>query len=67
MPDYLVRMETKAPAEDAEPVVTERLVRAPNQARAIAHVVNDTVTVAVAETEDVIRLAKAGVDLEVAE
>lgn len=67
MPDYLVTTTATPKAADAKAVTTERLVRAPNQARAIAHVVNDTVTVTVALTEDAMRLAKAGVDLEVAE
>lgn len=67
MPDYVVSISTKPAAADAQPVITERLVRAPNQARAVSHVVADTVTVALAETEDIVRCAKNGVDLEKAE
>lgn len=67
MPDYLVKVQTKAPAADAKPVVTERLVRAKNEARATSHVVSDTVSIDRASTDDVIRLTQAGVTLEHAE
>lgn len=64
MADYLVRISTTPAAADAKPIITERLVRAKNQAQAIGHVVADSVTVAVADTEQIIRLATAGVKLE---
>lgn len=67
MPDYLITISTTPAAVDAKPVITERLVRAKNQASAINHVVADTVTVAVAETEQIIRCAQSGVKLETAE
>lgn len=67
MPDYIVRISSKPAAADAEPVVTERIVRAANQARAIGRVVADSITVEIAETPEIIRLAKAGVELENAE
>lgn len=66
MPDYLVQVQSK-PTVDATPTLVERLVRAKNQPTAIAHIVNDTITVKLAETEDIVRCAKAGVDLEHAE
>jgi hypothetical protein len=71
VPDYLISTTIKVPEADrGEPkgdsTTTERLVRAKNEARAIAHVVADTVKVARASTDDVIRLSKAGVELEVA-
>jgi len=58
---------TKAPAKDAAPTTTERLVRAKNEARAVAHVVKDTVAIERASVDDVVRLTKAGVELELAE
>jgi hypothetical protein len=63
MPDYLIQVTTRA---TDKPTVTERLVRAKNQATALAHVVNDTVAVDRASTDDVVRLTKAGVELETA-
>lgn len=74
MPDYIVRITTTQPAlrganglpADAEPVVTERLVRAKNQAQALGHVTDSIITVELAETEDIIRCAQAGVTLETA-
>jgi hypothetical protein len=62
MPDYLVKV--KPNKEDSE---TERLIRAKNQAAAVAHVVKDTVVCSKATNDDLMRLAKAGVDVEVAE
>lgn len=60
MADYLVKVTTTPPA-DAKPVTIERLVRAKVQAQAVAHVVKDSITVKLADTEDIIRLAQAGV------
>lgn len=45
----------------------ERLVRAPNKARAIAHVVADTLTCEVATIDDAMRIASAGGKVEIAE
>jgi hypothetical protein len=64
MPDYLVQIITKAADET---VKTERLIRAKNEARAIAHVVNDTISVDRASTDDILRVAKAGAEVEIAE
>ncbi len=61
MPDYLLIV---SPRKDVHSI--ERLVRAKNEARAIAHVVKDTVTVERAKADDLIRLAKAGVEIEIA-
>lgn len=68
MPDYRLTITTiPTVAENAQPIVTERFVRAKNQAQALAHVVKDSITVSVAETEDIIWLAQQGVKLETAE
>lgn len=64
MPDYLITIQPKAPAADEKLVTTERLVRAKNQSQALGHVVSDSVFVKIADTEDIIRLAQAGVRLE---
>lgn len=58
MPHYIV--EPKAPHE-AEAV---RIVDAKNQARALAHVVEDTLVVRLAETADIVAATKAGVEVE---
>lgn len=63
MPDYVITITTRAADK---PTVTERLVRAKNEARAISHIVTDTVAVDRASTDDVVRLTKAGVEIEVA-
>lgn len=60
-PEYLITITTRAADK---PTTTERLVRAKNEARAIAHVINDTVAVDRASTDDVVRLTKAGVEIE---
>lgn len=41
-----------------------RIIEAANRAQAIAKVVEDTITVRVAEPEDFMRLAKAGGEIE---
>lgn len=68
MPDYVVKIT--APVDTgphAETVTTERLVRAKNQAQALAHVTDRMIAVSLAETEDIIRCAQNGVGLESAE
>lgn len=67
MPDYYIRITTTPPAVDATPVTAERLVRAKTQAQAVAHVVKDTITVELAETESIMWCAQTGVKLEHAE
>jgi hypothetical protein len=62
MPDYVVTVTT-----DNGSTKVERLVRAKNEARAIAHVVMDSVTIERAKTDDIVRLAQAGVVVEQAE
>jgi len=64
MPDYLIKVTTNRATEAA---TVERLVRAKNEARAIAHVSRDTIECDRASVDDVVRLTKAGVELEVAE
>jgi hypothetical protein len=61
MPVYLLRITPSATAE-----VVERLVKAPNQARALRKVTDDSIEIAEAEPDAIHRLAKAGVEIEVA-
>jgi len=61
MPHYRITVQ---PAK-TDTAVT-RIVDAKNQARAIAHVVADTVTCTLAEPADFMALAKAGGDIEMA-
>ena len=61
MPDYLLTIELNDEKK------LERLVRAKNEARALSHVVKDTVKVQRATTDDVIRVRDAGGVLEQAE
>ena len=67
MPDYRIKI-THQPtnAETLQEISVERLVRAKNEARAIAHVVKDTVQIERCSADDLIRLTKAGVEIEVA-
>lgn len=58
MPHYIV--EPKA-EHDASAV---RIVEAKNQARALAHVVENTLTVRIAEPADFVNATKAGVEIE---
>ena len=67
MPDYLIRTTNIKKSAEAAQLITERLVRAKNEARAVAHVVKDTVAIERASVDDVVRLTKAGVELELAE
>ncbi len=62
MPDYLIT--TTIPGET--PTQRERIVRADNEAKALKHVVADTILVKRATIDDAMRLAGAGVKLEVA-
>lgn len=43
----------------------ERLIRAPNQARAIRKVTEDTIAICEADPETIFRLARDGVEIEV--
>mgnify|MGYP001559768395 CR=1 FL=1 len=67
MPDYLVTVSVVKPEVHEIPVKVERLIRAKNEARAIACVVKDTVSIERADADTIIRLTKAGVNIEVAE
>jgi hypothetical protein len=58
MPHYVI--EPKKP-EDATKL---RIVEAKNQARATSHVVEDTLTVRLAEPKDFVALTKAGSEIE---
>lgn len=64
MPDYVIKITAKAPAADAKPTVTERLVRAKNEAAAVKQVVADTISVERATGDDYMRLAKLGIEIE---
>lgn len=67
MPDYIVKVIARAHDTTAIQHTAERLIRAKNQARALAHVVKDTLEVKVATIDDAIRMSKEGVEIEVAE
>ena len=61
MPTYLVKQTfNNKQAHHVE----ERLIEAPNKARAIAHVASDTITADIAEIADAMRLAQDGVKVE---
>lgn len=45
----------------------ERLIEAPTKAAALRKVAEESITAEVATTEDIVRLARAGVELEKAE
>ena len=66
MPDYRILMKISETSTDGTHVV-ERLVRAKNEARALAHIVKDTISIDRATIDDAMRLAKAGVEVEQAE
>lgn len=66
MPIYLVKTFFAEQDELKATTVRERLVSAKNEARAIDHVLADTVTIERASFDDVIRLTKAGIGLETA-
>ena len=61
MPDYHV---TITASKDHETV--ERIVRAKNEARALTWVAGDSITISCISVDDLVRLTKAGVDIEVA-
>lgn len=67
MPDYWIRITAKPAEVESPAITTQRLVRAKNEARAIAHVVKDTISVDRASVDDIVRLTKAGVEVEQAE
>lgn len=64
MPDY--RIKLVVPIDSKDTLTKERMVRAKNEARAIAHVVKDTVTCERLNIDDAIRLGTQGVEIEVA-
>lgn len=61
MPHYVINVQ---PAEETAPVT--RIVEAKNQARAIAHVVADTVKVRIATPQDFMSFSKGGGEIEIA-
>lgn len=62
MPDYLII--TTIPGQT--PAKRERIVRAANEAKALKHVVADTLKIERASIDDAMRLAGDGVKLETA-
>jgi hypothetical protein len=66
MPTYVVLQVMKPSAEEID-VERERLIEAPTKAAAIRMVADETITAELAETADIVRLAKAGVELETVE
>jgi hypothetical protein len=65
MPNYLVTTKIPNIGKDDAVAIRERIVSAKNQAAALAFVASDTITVEKATIEDAMRLAKAGVEVEV--
>ena len=65
MPTYLVTVKIPSIGKDEATAIRERIVDAKNQAAALAFVASDTITVEKATIEDAMRLAKAGVEVEV--
>ena len=61
MPIYLIK-QTLTEGHDKH--VAERMVDAPNKARAVSHVAEDTIEAEVCDPKDLIRLTKAGVNVE---
>lgn len=59
MPLYIV---TQTNAQS--PVFSERLVEAKSKARAVSFVANATISAEIAENPEIIRLTKAGVEVE---
>jgi len=64
VPDY--KLTTRVTSDEKDTVTVERMVRAKNEARAIAHVVKDTVTCERLQIDDAIRLGTQGVEIEIA-
>jgi Mn-dependent DtxR family transcriptional regulator len=62
VPHYCI--EAKKPNGEANGL---RIVEAKNQARALSHVVEDTLTVRLADPLDYVKLTKAGHEIEQAE
>ncbi len=65
MPTYLVTQTFHTPKSDQQE--RERLIEAPKKSDAIRKVAEETISAEVAETADIVRLAKAGVELETVE
>lgn len=61
MPFYVIKPKKNG---TEEPPFQPRIVEAKNQARALAFVVDDTLTVDLAEPADYMALAKAGHEIE---
>lgn len=61
MPLYLVK-QTITTSKDT--FTKERMVDAPNKARAVGHVAKDTIQADLCEPKDIARLTKAGVNIE---
>ncbi len=62
MATYCVNQSFKH--SDQEELGRERLIEAPTKAAAIRFVADETITAELAETDDTVRLAKSGVELE---
>jgi Mn-dependent DtxR family transcriptional regulator len=60
VPHYVI--EPKQPAAEDGPRL--RIVEAKNQARALSHVVEDTLVTRIAEPKDFVTLTKAGGEIE---
>ncbi len=62
MPTYLVTQTFHTPKSEQQE--RERLIEAPTKAKALNKVAEETISAELAETADIVRLAKAGVELE---
>lgn len=60
MPLYLVKQIVK---KGAEPIA-ERMIEAPNKARAVGFIAAETISAEVCEPKDIARLTKAGLSIE---
>lgn len=67
MPEYLFKIVPNPGNIETQTVAVERLVRAKNEARATAHILKGSVICQRATTDDIVRLTKAGLDVEIAE
>lgn len=67
MPDYLICTTIPEIGADKATAIRERIVRAKNEAAALKFVVADTITIDRASIDDAMRLAKNGVEVEVAD
>lgn len=67
MPTYIIEAKKKVAAEGGQPeasLALPRVVTSKNAAQALGHVVEDTLTVRLADPVDLIAAGKAGIEIE---